>query len=295
MCRFYAGKMIFRAIATCFATTLLFALQSAGAQPVKSCPNGQAVQSLQPNGTPVSCLPIPNLGPLQAQLNAETAARLATEAELRASIPGGAETGIVGKYAFTGTQSCINSSRGFDSRTFLPTIVLPQTVPGPGTFVTQTTSTVSGFRTFKANQTGEAEFFAHTLGHPTVFYYVSGLNSNGDPIISAGLASGVGAATTSTFTSTFTWEVVGGKLFIYEDAMGPTGTVTSGGTRVGWISSSENVPPMAGVLGKDLRIISMVHEASGIEIGVQRNPNGTEVFRTPRVCHRERTLRRIEG
>jgi hypothetical protein len=296
---------------------------SAAAQPVNGCPAGQAMQSSDPGGRNVTCVAIPSVSGLQGQitgeaaaraaadtllqnrLNDETAARLATEAELRASI-GGAETSIVGRYAFTGTQSCLNSSQGFDPVTFLPIVLpsppqpvplppmFPQTVLGPATFVTQVTSTVSGFRTFNADKTGTSEIFAQTLSHPTAFY-ANGFNSNGQPFINTGVSAGPGGATTSHFTGTFTWEIVAGKLFIYEAAVGPTGTVTSGGTRVGWISSTENLPPMAGVLGKDLRIISMVHEASRIEFGVQSNPNGPEVFRTPRVCHRERTLRRIEG
>ncbi|HKQ28663.1 MAG TPA: hypothetical protein VJT77_08690 [Burkholderiales bacterium] len=312
MCRSYVEKLMFRSITTGLATTMVLMAHSAAAQPVNGCPAGQAMQSSDPGGRNVTCVAIPSLSGLQGQittlqsrLNDETAARLATEAELRASI-GGAETSIVGRYTFTGTQSCVNSSQGFDPATFLP-IVLPsppqpvslppmppQTVIGPSTFVGHFTSTVSGFRTFNADKTGTADFFAHTIFQSTLFY-ANGFNSNGQPFMSAGVAAGPGGATTSHFTGSFTWDIVGGKLYIYEPAIGPTGTVTSGGTRVGWISSTENLPPMVGVLGKDLRIISMVHEASGIEFGVQSNPNGIEVFRTPRICHRERTLRRIDG
>jgi hypothetical protein len=64
----------------------LLAAQTVGAQPVKSCPEGQAVQSLQPNGTPESCLPVPDVAPLRAQISAEAAARAGMDVTLLTSI-----------------------------------------------------------------------------------------------------------------------------------------------------------------------------------------------------------------
>jgi hypothetical protein len=307
------------------AMVLGLAAHAAGAQPVNGCPAGQAMQSSDASGRSVTCVPIPNIGALQGQisseaaartaadtqlqnrLNDETAARLVTEAVLRASI-GGAETSIVGKYTFTGTQVCLNSPQGFDPVTFLPLLqpappqpapippMFPPTVLGPGTFVNPSTATVSGFRTFNADGTGTAEVFTHSLGHPGVFY-ANGINSNGQPFISTGVSAGMGSASTAHLTGSFTWHIAGGKLTIDEGGVVFEGPITSGGTRLGWIVSTENPAPLVGVVGKDLRIISMVQEVAAIEIGVLTSPAGQpfQQFRTPRTCHRERTLRRIEG
>ena len=302
MCRSYVAKTMFRALATALGTFLL-AAQPAGAQPV---PNLGAIQAKIDAETAAR---IAADTQLQSKLNAETAARLATEAELRASIPGGAETGIVGRYSFSGTNVCLNSPQGFDPVTFLPLLqpappqplpmppMSPQTVIGPATFVNPSSATVSGFRTFNADGTGTAEAFTHNLGHPGVFY-ANGFNSNAQPFISTGVSAGMGNASTSHLTGAFTWHIAGGKLIIDDSGpMGFTGPITSGGTRVGWISTTANVPPLVGVLGKDLRIISMVQEVAAIEISVLMSPAGQpfQQFNTPRTCHRERTMRRIEG
>jgi hypothetical protein len=302
------------------AGALSLGAHAVSAQPVNGCPAGQAMQSSDTNGRNVTCVALPNVSGFQGQitgeaasrtaadtllqnrLNDETAARLATEAELRASI-GDARTSIVGKYSYTGTQVCINSSRNFDPVTFLP-ILLPspaqvpaiplQTVIGPSTFVTPSTATVSGFRTFNADGTGALEVFTHSLGHPTVFY-ANGFNSLGQPFISTGGSSGIGSASTAHLTGTFNWHIADGKLSIEESGVAFSGPITSGGTRVGWITSTENIPPLVGVLGKDLRVISMVQEVPGIEISILTSPEGQQLPPTWRTCHRERTMRKVEG
>src|SRR4249920_3367845 len=106
------GKMVLRRVLPLVTAAIgVFAFQLSHAQPVRSCPDGQAVNSLQPNGAPVTCIPVPppaNLAPLEAAILQESVERKAADNEIRASIN---ETSLVGRYTFTGSQSCLNSSR----------------------------------------------------------------------------------------------------------------------------------------------------------------------------------------
>jgi hypothetical protein len=68
---------------------LALGVHSANAQPVRACPEGQAVNSLNPNGTAVNCVPLPapvDLAPLQTALAAEAAARQGMDATLLGAI-----------------------------------------------------------------------------------------------------------------------------------------------------------------------------------------------------------------
>jgi hypothetical protein len=82
--------MVLRRFVLCvLAPAALAAFQAAHAQPVRSCPDGQAVQSLNPNGTPVNCVPVPppvNLAPVNAAIAAEATARAAADVQLQANI-----------------------------------------------------------------------------------------------------------------------------------------------------------------------------------------------------------------
>jgi hypothetical protein len=87
--------MLSRRSLTCaIALAGMASFQSLHAQPVRSCPEGQAVNSLNPNGTPVECIPVPppvNLGPLNAAIAAEAATRAAKDLELLGAIQREAE------------------------------------------------------------------------------------------------------------------------------------------------------------------------------------------------------------
>jgi hypothetical protein len=66
--------MVLRRLALCVVAAAAFAaFQVAQAQPLRGCPEGQAVQSLHPNGTPVGCITVPrpvDLAPLNAAIRA---------------------------------------------------------------------------------------------------------------------------------------------------------------------------------------------------------------------------------
>ena len=104
--------MSIRWLGISFAFAFALAAQPAAAKQDVSCPEGQAIRAIE-DKTAV-CVPVPppvNLAPLNTAINAETAARMAADQELRDSI--GGETGLRGQYSFTGTAQCLASSTGF--------------------------------------------------------------------------------------------------------------------------------------------------------------------------------------
>ena len=300
--------MILRQCIFCVLAAAGFVNQ-AQAQPVRSCPDGQAVNSLRPNGEPVQCIPVPapvNLAPLELAIVQETAERKQADADLSASIN---EASIVGRYAFSGTQVCYSSSRGFnaDLSPTMPPSFTPPPPPAPGdpvppptqvvptTFISQGTGTVTGFRTFNADRTGVLELVATNLAYPGIVY----TNFNG--VLSATVSGGPAPnASTSNQQGTFQWDIVDGKLVIDDAAGDQGGTITAGGSRVGWIFTIRNLPRQVGVLGKDLKTITLsnelVNDRPGVEIGVTTSPPGLapQVFETPRICVRDRVLRKVQ-
>jgi hypothetical protein len=142
------------------------------------------VNSLHPNGTPVTCIPIAppaNLAPLEAAILQESVERKAADADIRANMSTN-ETSIVGRYSLSGSQSCINSTRGFNSdfTPVNPPLLAPPPPPPPGTppqpvvvpttIVFQTTATVNGTRTFNADGTGTSRFTSVTQTFPNIVY-----------------------------------------------------------------------------------------------------------------------------
>jgi len=292
--------MVLRLFVSCVvASAALTAFQAAQAQPVRACPEGQAVNSLHPNGTPVQCIPVPppvDIAPLMQAIVQESAERKAADEELRASIN---ETSIVGRYAFNGSQACMSSSRGFnpDFTPVNPPLFVPPPPPPPGqppqpvivptTFVAQSTATSAGFRTFNADGTGTSEFNVTSLNYPGIVY------SNINGIIQANVSTGAPAATSTAQAGIFTWRIVDGKLIIDDNNV--NGIVTAGGSRVGWATTQRNLPDQVGVLGKDLKVITLTNEGPSVEVSVLTSPAGQppQVIETPRVCHRHRVLTKI--
>src|SRR5262245_2743379 len=157
-------KMILRQCVFCVLAAASF-VNFVQAQPVRSCPDGQAVNSLSPGGTPVQCIPVPapvNLAPLEAAILQESVERKAADADLRASIN---ETKISGTYAYSGSQACLTSTTGF-REDLTP---LPSTDPARAAVVFQTTLFATGFRTFNDDGTGTVEQSSQAVNTPTVF------------------------------------------------------------------------------------------------------------------------------
>jgi hypothetical protein len=167
--------MSFRKLGVIVAGALALAAETVVAQPVNACPTGQAIQSSDPSGRKVTCVPIPDVGALQGQISAEAASRAGMDATLLGAIDDlresvGLETSIVGLYAFSGTTSCINSTFGFNDDLTAKASIDP-TRPA---VVNQFSGVTTGFRTFNADGTGTAEFHNQTTSFPGAFYTSSG-------------------------------------------------------------------------------------------------------------------------
>lgn len=120
------------------------AMQQAAAQPVRGCAAGQAMQSSDPSGRAVTCIPV-------------------TEAD------------IVGRWAVTGTTMCLQSSNGFNPTNFGPLI------PSTGATAVQSFSGTSvGTRTFYADGTGHTTSTNHLIFSPGVNLGL-GFSSPGSP------------------------------------------------------------------------------------------------------------------
>jgi hypothetical protein len=256
------------------------------AQPVRSCPDGQAVSSLNPNGTPVQCIPVPppvNLAPLEAAILQESVERKEADADLRSSIN---ETKISGTYAYSGSQTCLTSTTGF-REDLTP---MPSTDPARAAVVFPFTLYATGFRTFNEDGTGTVEQSGRAVTAPTIFVTNAGFAGVGTVVEPPNPGRPSGSVTSARQTGTFTWRVADGKLFI-TDASPITGTFDAG-PNTGCTLSTEGMPPMVGVLAKDLRTISLAHDG----IAVERNTitcSGVVVSNSPRICHRQRLLQKM--
>ena len=100
-----------------------------------------------------------------------------------------------------------------------------------------------------------------------------------------------GGAGASTATGNFTWQIVDGKLIIDEDPAGVTGFNVEG-SLVGSAFRLSNPPRGVGVIGKDLKTISITGEKMQVETVFTVFSDGT-TRETPRVCIRERLLRKL--
>ena len=147
--------------------------------------------------------------------------------------------------------------------------------------LTPSSNSISGVRTFNGDGTGSVVATVHNINYPT---QIPGAGS---------FSSGV--ATVSTLQADFTYEVKPDRTLVIDD--GPTnGVIIKGGNRVGWSVSTLDVPKFVGHISKDWKTIDLVHETMAVEQSVNTSPPGVtpvQQFVTPRVCHRERTLRKI--
>jgi hypothetical protein len=331
------------ALGAAAAGVLLLAAQTATAQPVNGCPAGQAMQSSDPSGRNVTCVPLPNVSGLQGQISAETAARQGADTQLQNNI--NAETGarqaadtglqnkidaeaasrlgmdavllqsiqqesterkaaddalrnsmteasIVGSYAFTGTVLCLTSSNGFTTD-FTPTAPVPG---GPSTVTTVFNGVSSGIRTFSPDGTGTLQVTTHTVTSPSMFFSFN--NINGTFIASSGIGfnntapNPSGGSTTAEQQTTFTWQIDGNKLIV--DDADVIGTITNGpANRIGSSIKQTGAARQIGTLGKDLRTIALTNENIQVETSTTTLPNGTVLTPQPRICHRERILRKL--
>ena len=274
--------MSLRRLGVSFAFTFSLAAQPAAANQDVACPEGQAIRAIGDKTAVCVLVPPPvDLAPLNAAISAEAVARMAADQELRDSI--GGETGLRGQYSFTGTAICLSSSTGFRTDFELVTLIVspPPPPPAVGTMLTPSSNSISGVRTFNGNGTGSVVAIVHNINYPTQF--------------PGGASFSSGVATVSTLQANFTYVVNSDRTIVIDDE--PTnGVIIKGGNRVGWSVSTLDVPKFVGHISKDWRTIDLVHETMAVEQSVNTSPPGVtpvQQFVTPRVCHRERTLRKI--
>lgn len=275
--------MIFRRCVFCVLAAGFVNLVQA--QPVLSCPDGQAVNSLNPGGAPVKCIPVPprvDLAPLELAIVQESAERKAADAEIRASVN---ETKIAGTYAYSGSQVCLTSTTGF-REDLAP---MPSTDPARAAVVFPTILFATGFRTFNEDGTGTVELSAQAVNPPTIFVTSSGAAGVGTVFEPPNPGRPSGSVASARQTATFTWHVAGGKLFVADSPL--SGTFDAGPSK-GCTITNDDLPPMVGVLAKDLRTISLAQDG----IAVERNTitcAGVTVSSNPRICHRQRLLQKM--
>jgi len=298
---------------------LLIAAQPASAQQaLNGCPAGQVMQSSDPSGRNITCVPIPNVSALQSQISAETAVRQAADTQLQNNINAEAasrmgmdavilqqiqqetsdrkaaddalrnavtEQSIVGSYTFTGPVTCLNASNGFNDD------LTPKaaTTVGVNSVISLTHGLSFGTRTFNADGTGHVDVTTHSLNTPTIFYTSTNGVAIGFNVSPPNPSGGVSVVEQS---GDFTWEIVNGTLYITEPNI--SGTFTQG-NRAGWSTITNGTPRAVGVLGKDLRLIVTRNENAGVETTLQTpGPGQTgQALSGFRICTRERTYRKL--
>lgn len=274
--------------------------QSAAAQSFNSCPEGQAVQGSDASGKHISCIAIPDVSGLQGQINAEAGARAAADAALldainderSARIAADEELNpaqISGTYSFTGMQTCMNSTFGFNPD-WTPA---PSPDPNRAAVVTLNSAVATGLRTFNPDGSGTSQIRTVSTIFPGAFYSGNGFAGvTGAGIAPSGAAIPSGNGSIVEQTGTFRWRVEG-NLLIIEDQAAPG--VFTAGNRTGWSIVVSGVPRQVGVLGKDLRLIHVSHDTLAVETNTIMSPPNLppQQFATPRICVRERLLRKM--
>jgi|1185.fasta_scaffold105418_2 hypothetical protein len=242
------------------AAAIVLCSQGVLAQPVNGCPAGQAMQSSDPSGRKVTCVAVPDVSALGARIDAAAA-----------------EPNIVGRWAMTGSTTCLQSTAGFDAN-FTPNLAAGQT------FVSHLTGTVNAVRTFNANGTGHTLGVTHTLSHPQLLY-----RPGFAPIV----GNNAGSVTMSTLDTDFTWTIqADGNLLIDDNNAIPQRFLLPT-TRSGWTVVIRDVPSFIGHISKDRRTIVLTHNTMQIEASQVTDDNGTAFLPSPRFCARDRILTRL--
>lgn len=247
-----------RTVLRCAITAVLMALaQQALAQPVNGCPAGQAMQSSDPSGRRVTCISVPDVDALT-------------------------ESSIVGKWAVTGSTTCLQSSTGFN--TTGSTATFNPIIPSSGSAsVSQLAGTFIGTRTFEANGTGRSVGTTHSVVFPATFHGAG----------FAGVTTNAGGASVATLDAGFTWRIQpDGTLFIDDDNTIPQ-PFSAPPSRVGGSATIVNVPPYVGHISKDKKTILLTHPGMSVETSTTRNPDGTTNPSIQRFCARSRVLTRL--
>ena len=276
-----------------FALAAALIAQHAAAQAFNSCPEGQVMQGSSPSGKDLRCVPLPppvDVSGLQNQINAERAAREGMDVILQDAIDELRPTEISGTYSFSGMQTCMNSTFGFNPD-WTPA---PSSDPNRAAVVTLNSAVATGFRTFNPDGTGTSQIRTISTIFPGAFYSASGfVGVTGAGTTPGGAAIPGGNGSIVEQSGTFSWRIEG-NLLIIEDQPAPG--VFTAGNRTGWSIVVTGIPRQVGVLGKDRRLIQVSHDALAVETNTITSPPNVQPpqqFSTPRICVRERLLRKM--
>lgn len=283
--------------------------QTAAAQPVRACPPGQAVQSLEPGGKVDTCIAVPapvNLDAVNAAIAAEAAARAAgdsNEAAARAAADTNlngrvdaeavarmqadqdirdslVEHGISGRYSVVGQATCYRAPSGFTSTTGVPAGPDFTPVIAAGVLLQPQTFTFTGIRTVSGGPT------SGTMSGSTTVY---NLVLPGDIIGSTNVNSGSGNINQLDQQWSFTLDP-DGTLTI--KGTSTTGTITQGGNLVGATVQTTGAPAVSGVMSRDGRMVVLTNAAMQVEHSLVTPVGGTTTD-TPRVCVRMETMYKL--
>ena len=275
-------------------SALALVAQGAMADNMTGCPAGQAMQSSDPSGKTVTCVPIPNTAALQQQIDAEKAAREAQDANLGAMLGAesaarqaadnalGAridaltETDLIGRWTVSGETGCLQSTSGFNSF-FSPNIIPNQTV-----VVSHLTASSMGTRTFTADGRGTSDGKTFALTFPATFF--------GPPPVNLS----VGGASVAGISGGFSWHIdpTDGMLHIQDD-FPLVQPFLEPATRLGWTATIDKLPEFVGHISKDKKTIVMSHPGMVIETSTTRDQNGNFIGSSQRFCTRGRILTRL--
>lgn len=274
------------------ATAALLGVQAVQAQPMNGCPTGQVMQASDPSGRTVRCVAIPDTGALQGAIEAETRARADADtalfgeiSDLRAKVQ---EQSIAGRWGFIGAQTCLSSSTGF-----IPGTLNPNFIPGL-TILSVNSNTVIGERVFGAPDAsgkgaGSSTATFHNITHPTFLSPPAPPPPPPAPPIVVSSPFRTGGASISTLASTFDYELDGDTVIL--DDHPAVGHITKGFP--GTIEARGN-PRFKGTISKDRRTILVIQEDMVVEQSVFTPANGAPPSVNDRICHRERTLTKLD-
>lgn len=268
------------------ATMCVFGVHEALAQPVSGCPAGQAMQSSDPSGKKITCVPLPDVSALQ-QMDATILSAVATEKAARESADqalsaridaAAAEPDIVGRWAMTGSSTCLQSTTGFDAN-FTPNLAGGQT-----SSLSQLTGTVNAVRTFNANGTGHTLGVTHTLSHPQLMFRFGSAPTFG---------GNAGSASVSTIDMDFTWTIQSDGTLLIEDNNAIPQRFLLPTTRADWTVVVRDVPSFVGHISKDRRTIVLTHSTMQVETAQVTDGTGVPFAPSQRFCARDRVLTRL--
>ena len=244
---------------------------TAGAQPVRACPPGQAVQALDPGGKVATCIPVPSVTDLNGRIDAEAVARMAADDALRGELT---ENGLTGRYAFVGTGLCLrvtSNTVGFSTS--------PEFAPLPGSTEQSQSFTYSGVKEFDGLGNIQGTSTVFNISYPAIAPGVGLVNTGGGTVLS--------------FTQNWTY-TVGADRSIRITGAGSQGTITHGTGGIGNHVTTHGAPSLAGRVSKDWRTIIVTNESMAVEHSVTTTPDDQQVLADfPRICTRTETLTKL--